>query len=193
MWEFNPEGPRTIQHFFGMTLEGMCKLFFGPQVKCPDTTEDAGLSCNRPDTQVSNPETEHFIYIYHNIVLKTICGQEWLSKAERIRCPAPLLEGSPSPAIAKMLGRVLSKVPSGKDEGKSREAELHTLYIQPGGIATSPKEDSQGGECKASSPRGKKRAASEDLETEVPRQGKKTSPGGPAPEDVLTAQRPKEG
>ena len=63
MWEFNPEGPRTILHFFNMTLEGMCKLFFRPQVKCTDTTEDAGLSCNRPDTQVSNPETEHFVYI----------------------------------------------------------------------------------------------------------------------------------
>ena len=71
MREFNPEGPRTIQHFFGMTLEGMYKLFFGPQVKCSDTTEDAGLSCNLPDTQVSNPETEHFVYIYHNIILKT--------------------------------------------------------------------------------------------------------------------------
>ena len=66
MWEFNPEGPRTILHFFGLTLEGMRKLFFGPQVKCMDTTEDAGLSCNRPDTQVSNPETEHFVSIYHN-------------------------------------------------------------------------------------------------------------------------------
>ena len=29
MWEFNLEGPRTIQHFFGMTLEGMYRLFFG--------------------------------------------------------------------------------------------------------------------------------------------------------------------
>ena len=29
MWEFNPEGPQTILHFFGVTLEGMCKLFFG--------------------------------------------------------------------------------------------------------------------------------------------------------------------
>ena len=60
--EVQSEGLRTLQHFFGMTLEGMCKLFFGPQVKCPDTIEDAGLSCNRPDTQVSNPETEHFIF-----------------------------------------------------------------------------------------------------------------------------------
>ena len=70
MWEFNPEGPRTIQHFFGMALEGMYRLFFGPQIKCPDTTEDAGLTCNRPDTQVSTPVTEHRVYIYHTIVLK---------------------------------------------------------------------------------------------------------------------------
>ena len=59
MWEFNPEGPWTIQNFFGMTPEEMYKLFFGSRTKCPDTTEDAGLSCNRLDTQVSNPVTEH--------------------------------------------------------------------------------------------------------------------------------------
>ena len=71
MWEFNPEGPRTIQQFFGVTLEEMYGLFFGSRIKCPDTTEDAGLSCNRLDTQVSNHVTEHFVYIYHNIILKT--------------------------------------------------------------------------------------------------------------------------
>ena len=92
-----------------------------------------------------------------------------------------------------MLGRVLSKMPSGKDEGKNKEVELHTLRIQTGGIATSPKEDSWGGESKASSPRGKKRAASEDLEMEVPRQGKKASLGSPAPKGVLTAPCPQTG
>lgn len=54
MWEFNPEGPRTIQHFLGMPHEEMYKSFFGPQIECPDTTEDMGLSCNRPSAQVSN-------------------------------------------------------------------------------------------------------------------------------------------
>ena len=102
----------------------------------------------------------------------------------------PLPEGSLSLSIVKMLGRVLSKVPSGEGEGKNREAELHRLHIQTGGISTSLKEDSQGGESKASSPRGKKRAACEDLETEVPRQGKKASPGGPAPKGVLTVPCP---
>ena len=37
MCEFNPEGPWTIKHFFGLTLEGMCNL-----------------------------EAGHFIYIYYN-------------------------------------------------------------------------------------------------------------------------------
>ena len=68
-----------------------------------------------------------------------------------------------------MLGRVLSKVPSGKGEGKNMEAELHTLRIQTEGIATSPKVDSREGESKASSPRGNKGATSEDLEMEVPK------------------------
>ena len=92
-----------------------------------------------------------------------------------------------------MLSRVLNQVPSGKDEGKNREAELHTLHIQTGGITTSTKEDSRGGESKVSSPRGKKRAASEDLETEVPGQGKKTPPGGPTLRGVLAAPCPQTG
>ena len=54
LWEFNPEGPRILQHFMGMTPLEMYKLFFGSQEVRPEFTEDAGLSCNRPDTQVSN-------------------------------------------------------------------------------------------------------------------------------------------
>ena len=95
--------------------------------------------------------------------------------------------------MAKMLDRVLSRMPSGKDKGKNEETELHTLHIGTRGIVTSPEEDSREGEAKASSPRGKKRAASEDLETEMPKQGKKTSPGGPAPKGVLTAPCPQTG
>ena len=52
--EFNPEGPRALQHFMGATPVEMYKLFFGSQAMCSDLTEDAGLSCNRPDTQVSS-------------------------------------------------------------------------------------------------------------------------------------------
>ena len=92
-----------------------------------------------------------------------------------------------------MLGRVLSKMPSGKGEGKGSEAELHALHIQTGEIATHHIEDSRKGEAKASSPRGKKRAAFEDLEAETPKQGKKTSPEGSAATDTLTASCPPTG
>ena len=92
--------------------------------------------------------------------------------------------------MAKMLDRVLSRMPSGKDNGKNEETELHTLCIRTGGIVTSPKEDSREREAKASSPRGKKRAASEDLEAEIPKPGRKTSLGGLAPTGTLTASCP---
>ena len=92
-----------------------------------------------------------------------------------------------------MLDRALSKIPSGKGEGKGSEAELHTLRIQARGIATSPTEDSREGEVKASSPRGRKRVASEDLEAETPKQGKKTSPEGSAATGTLTASCPPTG
>ena len=55
LWEFNPEGPRALQHFMGLTPAEMYKLFFGSQEMRPDLTEDTGLSCHRLDTQVSNP------------------------------------------------------------------------------------------------------------------------------------------
>ena len=89
-----------------------------------------------------------------------------------------------------MLGRVLSKIPLGKGEGKGSEAELHALRIQTGEIANPPMEDSREGKVKASSPRGKKRAASEDLEAETPKQGKKTSPRGSAATGALTTSCP---
>ena len=92
-----------------------------------------------------------------------------------------------------MLDRALSKIPSGKGEGKGSEAKLHVLRIQTGEIANPPTEVSREGEVKASSPRGKKRAASEDLEAETPKQGKKASPGGSAATGTLTASCPPTG
>ena len=112
-----------------------------------------------------------------------------------IRCSAPFPEGSPDPVLARMLEHAPYQVPSGEDKGRNKEAEsgLHTLHIQTGGISVSTKEDNRGGESRIPSPHGKKMAAPEDLETEVSKRGKKPSPGGPAPEGVLTAQCPQGG
>ena len=62
LWEFNPEGPRAIQNFLGLTHEDMYKLFFGPQVECPEIAEDVGLSSNRAAEQVRNLPAEHIIF-----------------------------------------------------------------------------------------------------------------------------------
>ena len=59
LWEFNPEGPCVIQNFLGLTHEEMYKSFFGPQVECPEITEDVGLSSNRTAKQVSHLPAEH--------------------------------------------------------------------------------------------------------------------------------------
>ena len=64
LWEFNSEGPRALQHFMGATPMEMYKLFFGTQARCPDLSEDADLSCNRPDAKVSSPVFGHTIHIF---------------------------------------------------------------------------------------------------------------------------------
>ena len=64
LWEFNPEGPQALQHFMGLTPVEMYKLFFESQEMHPELTEDAGLSCNRPDTQVSSPVSGHTVHSF---------------------------------------------------------------------------------------------------------------------------------
>ena len=94
-----------------------------------------------------------------------------------------------------MLACAPYQVPSREDEGRNKEAEsgLHTLHIRTEGIGASAKEGDRGGESKIPSPHRKKRASPEDFEMEVSKCGKKPSPGGPAPEGILTAQRPQGG
>ena len=64
MWESNLEGSHAIQHFLDMTHEEMYKSFFRPQIECPDTTEDVGLSYNRPAAQVSNLMAKHIVLLF---------------------------------------------------------------------------------------------------------------------------------
>ena len=88
-----------------------------------------------------------------------------------------------------MLERVPYQVPLGEDEGRDREATVgpQIIHIQIRGVSASAKEDNRGGDSKTPSPQGKKRAGSEDLETEASKRGKKPSPRGPALGGVLTA------
>ena len=109
-----------------------------------------------------------------------------------IRCLAPLPEGSTDPVLARMLELAPYQVPSGEDKWGNKEAESgpHSLFIQTGGISASAKEENRGEESEIPSPRGRKRTTSEDLETMVSKQGKKSLPEGPTPEGTLAAQCP---
>ena len=69
LWEFNPERLRAIQSFLGLMQEEMYKSFFGPQIECPDTIEDMGLSSNRAAEQVRNPLAEHAVF-YSKLFLR---------------------------------------------------------------------------------------------------------------------------
>ena len=148
-----------------MTPVEMYKLFFRPQVVCPDSTEDAGLSCNRLDTQVSSlvPGLAIRIFIIKLPLKELSFKQEWVAKAKLIRCPAPLPETSPNPVLTRML----EIAPSEENERGNKEA------------TTSAKEAVRKGGTENSSPQGKKRTASEDPETMASKWGKKSSPQGP--------------
>ena len=55
MWEFNPEGPRTLQRFFGTTHKDIWRLLFKSQKKksWPEMTDDIGLDSAHQATSVS--------------------------------------------------------------------------------------------------------------------------------------------
>ena len=173
LWEFNLEGSRALQHLMGVTPVEMYQLFFGSQAMCPDLTEDAGLSYNRLDTQVSSPVPGHAIRIsIINLPLKeSSLEQEWIAKAKLIRCPAPLPETMPD----SVLTRVLEAAPFEEGEGGNKEA------------TASAKEAFKEGGIKNPSLQGEKRTASEDPETKASKRGKKSLPEGPAPGDAPAA------
>ena len=127
MWEFNPEGPRTLQHFFGTTHEGMWKLFFGKRKQWPDTTKDIGLDCNHPDTPVST-RSSNTLYsdTQWQDTDRIILFQGWIKKVERIRCLAPLPKDSASPMLTRMLASAPYQAPArgSKEEGEKTQDDL---------------------------------------------------------------------
>ena len=137
-------------------------------------TEDAGLSCNRPDTQVSSPVPGLAIRIFIiKLPLKELSlKHEWIAEERLIRCPAPLPETTPGPVLVRML----EVVPSKGSEGGDKEATASSKeVVRKGGIENS-------------SPQGKKRTASDDPETMASKRGKKSSPEGPASGEAPAAQ-----
>src|SRR3954467_15979569 len=97
--------------------------------------------------------------------------QEWIAKAKLIRGPAPLPETKMDPVLVRML----VEVPLEGNKGEDKE------------IVASSKEALPKGGIDNSSPKGKKRAASDDPETVVSKRGKESlsedrTPGSPSAE-----------
>ena len=111
-----------------------------------------------------------------------------------IRCSAPLLEGLENPMLEKMLELAPCPKPSQEDKGGNNGVESvpPSLPIPTEGMSASVKEDNQGEESDILSLRGRKRIASEDLETKASKQEKKSPPEGPALEGAFAAQSPRE-
>ena len=139
----------------------MYKLLFGSQAMCSDLTEDAGLSCNRPDTQVSShvPGLAIRIFIIKLPLKELSFKQEWIAKAKLIRCPAPLSETTPDAVLTRMLEIVLSAEGEEGNQGATASAKE---AVRKGGIENSPN-------------LGKKRTASEDPEEMASKRGNKSS------------------
>src|SRR3954471_14004294 len=161
----------------GVTPTEMHRLFFRPQGVSPDLTEDAGLSRNRPDTEVGDlapGPSIRTIDLFFNSTSPFM--QEWIAKAKLIRCPAPLPETRLDPVLVRML----EVVPLEGNEGADKETVASSKEA-------SPKEGIDN-----SSPKGKKRAASDDPEAIAPKRGKESmsevpTPGSPSAE--LNPQR----
>ena len=109
-----------------------------------------------------------------------------------IRCSAPLPEGLENPVLEKMLELAPCPEPSKEDKGGNNEGESRppSLPIPTEGMSASMREDNQGEESDVPSPRGRKRTTSNDPETKVSKEEKKTPPEGPVSEGALAAQSP---
>ena len=59
IWEFNPEGPRTLQRSYVTTHKGIWKLLFKKQKTWPKSSDDTGLDCNHPASMVISKTSEH--------------------------------------------------------------------------------------------------------------------------------------
>ena len=109
----------------GLTPAEMYKLFFGSQEMHPELTKDVGLSCNRPDTQVSSPVSGHTVHLFimglpfNQLSLR----QEWIAQAKLIRCPTPLRETTQDPVLIKMLEVAPSEEGEGEHRGTTTSAK----------------------------------------------------------------------
>ena len=122
LWEFNPKKHHTLKRLFETSHEDAWKLLFKGNETPPATTLDCGYSVNRSTSKV-NLYCILYLLVSRMIskLLLSWLLQEWMEKAKRIQCPAPLPEELVIPCLARMLVpapyTVLEKKATGKAKG----------------------------------------------------------------------------
>ena len=109
---------------FETTHEGAWKLLFKGNEKPPTTCSDHGHDCKHPASEVC-----YFLCTPNSIVSRKTCElllqlfQDWMERAKRIQCPAPLPEEPVIPRLAKMLVSAPYKVPEKKAKKRAKGAK----------------------------------------------------------------------
>ena len=112
---------------------------------------------------------------FHDLLFDQLPSKkEWIAQAKLIWCPAPLPETAPDPVLVRML----EVAPSEEGEGENR------------GTTTSTEEAFEKGGIENPSFQGEKRTASENSEVKASKQGKRSSPEGPASGEAPAALSP---
>ena len=95
---------QTLQHFFGVTHEGIWKMLFKGKQTWPKETEDRGYNLTHPASPVS---LSHFkvypLLAFSGKVPKPpyLFFQGWTKKVAQIQCPAPLPKEPAIPVLTR--------------------------------------------------------------------------------------------
>src|SRR5215216_844764 len=203
MWEFNPEGPRTLQQFFSTTHEEIWKLLFKAQKSRNDRRYRSRLRSSSHPGKCLYSELTRFINQGGMLRLPSF-NQGWTKKAERIKCPAPLPENPADPLLTRMLVPAPYQAPQKKAKKKGKEAKSglrrkgtsDAMSREIEAPSSHEGDEDEEDEAESDSPlkgRKKKRAASVDPEAEASKWGKiSLSDGSDSDAEAIPKRRPRE-
>ena len=104
MWEFNPKKHQTLVRLFETTHEGAWRFLFKGNEKPPVMDSDRGHDCKHPASEVCYFWCIPYLFVSRMMFeFLLLLFQDWMERAKRIQCPAPLPEESVIPRLAKML------------------------------------------------------------------------------------------
>ena len=148
LWEFDPAKHQILQHFFGVTHEGIWKVLFKANETWPKENEDRGYNLTHPASPISFfVFSRCILYLYTQgefLSFPILFFQGWTKKAELVKSPAPLPEDPAIPLLTRMLVPTPYQAPKKKAKGTrgglrhkgtsdvtSEDAETHLSVSKP--------------------------------------------------------------